>query len=565
MQCVDLGGRRIIKKKKKKKNFYQSFFLFHLLVMQMQSLQEYSQQYSKQQLAYETPSNNQYSQEPSTADSMKSISMFSESDIKQKEKLELHEQNELLQFIDNIQLTSQEEMYQKSINDLNQLHLGFPYTINQKKSDRFIPNRKASKLYLAFTEAHESDENRYDEEQFRPKQCKDNQPIQVVDIYKSQVLGVSNQPTTKNNNIFRFNDSPTKQKRKPLCHIQDPIMNTENIAKQFEMSKKTKRKISKIPFKVLDAPALQDDFYLNLIDWSQENMLAVALSSCVYLWSATTNKVIKFCDLGSQDMVTSVGWNPKGNALSIGTSMGDLQIWDAVKLKKCYTLPGHSARIGSIAWSNLILSTGSRDKTILFRDLRQQQNYIRKLQGHKQEVCGLKWSTDDQQLASGGNDNKLNIWNLHSSTPVGRFGQHKAAVKALAWSPHQHGLLASGGGTADRTIRFWNTLNNQQLFNMDTGSQVCNLMFGKNVNELISTHGYSLNEINIWKYPTMEKIADLTGHTSRVLFLAMSPCGQIIVTGAGDETLRFWNVFPKKNEGITYQSSILIEDARDLR
>lgn len=69
-------------------------------------------------------------------------------------------------------------------------------------------------------------------------------------------------------------------------------------------------------------------------------------------------------------MVTSVGWNPKGNALSIGTSMGDLQIWDAVKLKKCYTLPGHSARIGSIAWSNLILSTGSRDKTILFRDLR---------------------------------------------------------------------------------------------------------------------------------------------------------------------------------------------------
>jgi cell division cycle 20-like protein 1 (cofactor of APC complex) len=24
----------------------------------------------------------------------------------------------------------------------------------------------------------------------------------------------------------------------------------------------------------------------------------------------------------------------------------------------------------------------------------------------------------------------------------------------------------------------------------------------------------------------------------------MSPCGENIVTGAGDETLRFWNVFP---------------------
>ena len=43
----------------------------------------------------------------------------------------------------------------------------------------------------------------------------------------------------------------------------------------------------------------------------------------------------------------------------------------------------------------------------------------------------------------------------------------------------------------------------------------------------------------------MEKIATLTGHTFRVLYLAMSPDGASIVTGAGDETLRFWNVFPK--------------------
>jgi cell division cycle 20-like protein 1 (cofactor of APC complex) len=44
----------------------------------------------------------------------------------------------------------------------------------------------------------------------------------------------------------------------------------------------------------------------------------------------------------------------------------------------------------------------------------------------------------------------------------------------------------------------------------------------------------------------MKKIASLTGHTYRVLYLAVSPDGQTIVTGAGDETLRFWNVFPQK-------------------
>jgi cell division cycle 20-like protein 1 (cofactor of APC complex) len=42
----------------------------------------------------------------------------------------------------------------------------------------------------------------------------------------------------------------------------------------------------------------------------------------------------------------------------------------------------------------------------------------------------------------------------------------------------------------------------------------------------------------------MKKVATLTGHSLRVLYLAMSPDGESIVTGAGDETLRFWKVFP---------------------
>lgn len=62
-------------------------------------------------------------------------------------------------------------------------------------------------------------------------------------------------------------------------------------------------------------------------------------------------------------------------------------------------------------------------------------------------------------------------------------------------------------------------------------------MFSKNNNEMVSTHGYSLNQIIVWKYPTMKKVTTLTGHTYRVLYLAMSPDGQTIVTGAGDETL----------------------------
>ena len=89
----------------------------------------------------------------------------------------------------------------------------------------------------------------------------------------------------------------------------------------------------------------------------------------------------------------------------------------------------------------------------------------------------------------------------------------------------------------------------QEIQKIETGSQVCNLLFSKNVNEVVSTHGYSDNAIIVWKYPSMKKIATLTGHNLRVLYLAMSPDGETIVTGAGDETLRFWKIFPKSPAG----------------
>ncbi len=54
----------------------------------------------------------------------------------------------------------------------------------------------------------------------------------------------------------------------------------------------------------------------------------------------------------------------------------------------------------------------------------------------------------------------------------------------------------------------------------------------------------------------MRKIATLTGHNLRVLYLAMSPDGESIVTGAGDETLRFWKVFPKQKK-IEKQKSLI--------
>ena len=94
---------------------------------------------------------------------------------------------------------------------------------------------------------------------------------------------------------------------------------------------KKQRVIPRAPFKVLDAPSLQDDFYLNLVDWSCQNVLAVGLGPCIYLWSATSSRVTKLNDMGPGDQVTSVQWSKNGNLLTVGTHSGLLQVWDVAK------------------------------------------------------------------------------------------------------------------------------------------------------------------------------------------------------------------------------------------
>jgi cell division cycle 20-like protein 1 (cofactor of APC complex) len=70
---------------------------------------------------------------------------------------------------------------------------------------------------------------------------------------------------------------------------------THNSFNELNNNYSKGRRINKNPVKVLDAPALSDDFYLNLIDWSSQNQLAVGLGNCIYLWNAETSKVTKLC------------------------------------------------------------------------------------------------------------------------------------------------------------------------------------------------------------------------------------------------------------------------------
>ncbi|RWR86309.1 WD40 repeat [Cinnamomum micranthum f. kanehirae] len=324
-----------------------------------------------------------------------------------------------------------------------------------------------------------------------------------------------------------------------------------DMARHLLVDARKGKENKKSPDRTLDAPELIDDYYMNLLDWSTRNILAIALKNTVYLWNASNGSSSELLTVDEENgPVTSVSWAPGGQHIAVGLNSSVVDLWDTTANQKLTTLQGgHQGRVGSLSWNNHILTTGGSDSMIVNNDVRMRSHTVQAYRGHCQEVCGLKWSNSGQHLASGGNDNLLYIWDrsMASSNPsaqwLHRFDHHKAAVKALAWCDQfQSNLLASGGGSGDRCIKFWNINTGVCLNSIDTGSQVSSLLWSKNKRELLSSHATMQNQLILWKYPSMDKIADLNGNVSRVLFTAQSPNG-LTVASAGDETLMFWNVF----------------------
>lgn len=58
----------------------------------------------------------------------------------------------------------------------------------------------------------------------------------------------------------------------------------------------------------------------------------------------------------------------------------------------------------------------------------------------------------------------------------------------------------------------------------------------------------------------MVKVAEFTGHTSRVLHMAQSPDGTTVVSAAADETLRFWRVFAEASvaQKVDFHSTLAL-------
>lgn len=325
-----------------------------------------------------------------------------------------------------------------------------------------------------------------------------------------------------------------------------------------------RRKVPTTPERVLDAPGLIDDYYLNLLDWSSENQVAIALERNVFIWNANTGSVSNLLEGPMSSYVSSIRWSGDGAYLSVGFSDGDIQIWDVEEGTKLRSMSGHSGRVGVMSWDKHILSSGCRDGSIWNHDVRIAEHKVSEFINHSAEVCGLEWRSDGQQLASGGNDNIVNIWDPRSTAPKFSKTNHHAAVRALAWCPWQLNLLSTGGGSQDKFIHFWNSTTGARVNSIDTGSQVTSLNWSTTYKEIVSTHGYPDNVLSIWSYPSLTKNVDIVAHDARVLHSALSPDGQTLATCASDENLKFWKIFEAVGRKSHNSSASTIATGKDV-
>jgi len=129
--------------------------------------------------------------------------------------------------------------------------------------------------------------------------------IDVSDKAYNQILTYEMLGVTESNRYDPYTLSSTPKRilpasspRKPHAPLFSPLHESYSESavsvesrRALSSPRKQPREIPKTPYKVLDAPDLQDDFYLNLVDWSSTNFMGVGLGTCVYLWNASTSRV----------------------------------------------------------------------------------------------------------------------------------------------------------------------------------------------------------------------------------------------------------------------------------
>jgi hypothetical protein len=162
----------------------------------------------------------------------------------------------------------------------------------------------------------------------------------------------------------------------------------------------------------------------------------------------------------------------------------------------------------------------------------------RLLAGHTGEVFALAFSSGGGQLASGGGDQTIRLWEPATGRELKVLRGHTGPVRALAFSPHRP-LLASGG--SDNTIRIWDLTSGKELKSLMSRFGAIRALAFSPDGQLLATGGDD-GSVRIWDWAGGKEIKSMRGRLGIVFTVAFSPDGLTLATGASDTLVHLWDM-----------------------
>lgn len=301
---------------------------------------------------------------------------------------------------------------------------------------------------------------------------------------------------------------------------------------------------------VLDAPGLLNDFYSNNLHWGKKR-LGVNLANTCYVWDLSTRKTCEVFSSHAEDNLLSLKWRPDGNSIGIGSSNSRVVVLDAKAGDKIFerTFVNEYPGIYCMNWrSENELTIGDKGN-IIFNDLRCRSSTLT-IQTSINKICGLEWSPNTSLLARGGDDDLVEIFDIRKSTASLFSYSHLGGIKALKWVPNSSNLF-SGGGSADKTMKLFDTVTGNHLCEKRADAQICGVEFFDSHTFAIGLGG-GAGQIGFWhlnrSYDALNTMHSVYPGGTRVLDLSKDPNSLHFASLSSNETLQIWelNQRPKK-------------------
>lgn len=143
-------------------------------------------------------------------------------------------------------------------------------------------------------------------------------------------------------------------------------------------------------------------------------------------------------------------------------------------------------------------------------------------------ATAIAWSPDGTQIATGGADGAVNIWNALTGNVMLTLTGHKLGTSDLAWSPDGTKLLS---GSADGSVFLWDATNGQLLRQLRNKGAVTALTWRQDGKQLLIAAGEEVQDFYLWDAETGQLIRNYPAGT--VARLVRSPDGrQLAIVGS---------------------------------